>query len=130
VSFLERDSIGRRLFDVVGRLQHTVDNLSTPYSDLEEPIKNGVPTESAAALAQDIARLDVLLLVEVNTARPSAMLRWRVARGHAAQPNDESSYCSAVEALRSSISPRDMVEVVNRHLPNLGLPYHPEWLGA
>ncbi len=109
----------RRLFDC----------LSEPYPvRLKQAIKDGVPASDHGRLARDIARADAHILVRANEARPVAILGWRIRCGRTEQPPDEAGCRAALEAMKGTVSPVDVEEVIQSHLRNLNLPFDEAWL--
>lgn len=115
------------VIDTLGATERRIfDQLSEPHP-LRQPIASGVEPRFQAALAHDVALADVRMLLAANLARPSALLEWRIAKRRAPEPQGPSEYEEAINALPQSASALDVIDVVERHLRLLALPFDRAW---
>ncbi len=125
--WLMRGQAALSVLDTLGATERRVfDQLSEPHP-LRQPIASGVEPKFQAILAHDVALADVKILLAANLARPSALLAWRIVKGRAPEPQGPSEYQEAIKALAQSPSALDVIDVVERHLRLLALPFDRAW---
>lgn len=118
------------VLDTLGTTERRLFNLLSEPHPLHQPIVSGVELRFQAILAHDVALADVKMLLAANLVRPSALLAWRIAKGRAPEPKGPSEYQEAITALPESASALDVIDVVERHLRLLALPFEPAWFSS
>ena len=106
--------------------QKLFNELSAPFP-LRNEILKGVTPKFRTHLAVDIARKDAELLLEINQARPSIVLLWRIDQGKESEPKSNTEWSKAIDNVSKTLHPNDFSDVINLHLSDLKLPFSKSW---